>query len=112
DPLLSAFGTHIYYHKAQLRWTRTVGKWSFFVQNATGVTGQSGTLGTALNFDVFSVGTDFRVEARYAFSRRLKFLAGVDTQYANVHLAARIPAPPHEGQLPSPISATNLIPVD
>jgi TonB family protein len=112
DPLLSAFGTHIYYHKLQIRWTRTVGKWSFFLQNSTGVTGQSGTLGRSLSFDVFSVGSDFRLEARYVFSRHLKLLAGVDTQYANVALGARIPAPPHEGQLPSPISATNLIPVD
>ncbi len=111
DPLLSAFGTHIYFHKLQLRWTRTVGKWSFFMQNATGLTGQSGELGQSLNFDVFSIGSDFRLEARYNFSKHLKFLVGVDSQYANVHLGANIPAPPHEGQIPSPISATTLVPV-
>jgi TonB family protein len=111
DPLLSAFGTHIYFHKLQLRWTRTIGKWSLFLQNATGITGQSGTLGSQLNFDVYSIGTDFRLEGRYNFSRHLRFLVGVDTQYANVHLGARIPAPPHEGQIPSPISATTLVPV-
>jgi TonB family protein len=112
DPLLSAFETHIYYHKLQLRWTRTVGKWSFFLQNATGVTGQSGALGRGLDFNVFSVGTDFRLEARWAFSKHLKFLFGVDTQYGHVHLAARIPTPPHEGQIPSPISANQLVHAD
>jgi TonB family protein len=112
DPLLTAFGTHLWYHKLHIRWTRTVGKWSFFLQNSTGFTGQSGQLGRSLNFNIWSVGTDFRLEARYALSRHLKLLAGIDTQYANVHLGARIPAPPREGQLPSPISAATLVPVD
>ena len=109
DPLLTAFGTHIYFHKLQLRWTRTVGKWSFFIQNATGITGQSGALGRAAQLRRLLHRQRRSAPRRAtAFSSKLKFLFGVDTQYANVHLGARIPAPPHEGQIPSPISASQL----
>lgn len=106
DPAISAFGTHIWYHKLQVRWTRTVGKWSFYLQNSTGVQGQSGQLGRTLDFDIFAVVSDFRVEARWAPSKRLRFLFGADSQYGNVDIAANIPPPPQEGQIPGPLSAT------
>ncbi len=106
DPAISAFGTHIWYHKLQIRWTRTVGNWSFYLQNSTGVQGQSGKLGRSLDFDIFALGSDFRVEARWTPSRTLRFLFGADSQYGNVDIAANIPPPPAEGQIPGPLSAT------
>jgi outer membrane receptor protein involved in Fe transport len=106
DPAISAFGTHIWYHKLQIRWTRTVGKWSFYLQNSTGLQGQSGQLGRTLNFDIFAVGSDSRIEARYIMSRHLRFLFGADSQYGNVGIAADIPPPPEEGQIPGPLSST------
>ena len=106
DPAISAFGTHIWYHKLQLRWTRTVGNWSFYLQSSTGLQGQSGTLGRTLDFDVFAVGSDTRLEARWTPSPKLRFLFGADSQYGNVDIAANIPPPPQEGQIPGPLSST------
>lgn len=106
DPAISAFGTHIWYHKMQVRWTRTVGKWSFYLQNSTGLQGQSGQLGRTLDFDIFAVVSDFRVEARWQPTKKLRFLFGADSQYGNVKIAANIPPPPQEGQIPGPISGT------
>jgi hypothetical protein len=106
DPAISAFGTHIWYHKLQLRWTRTVGNWSVYLQNSTGLQGQSGKLGRTLDFDVFAVGSDTRVEARWQPSRKFRLLVGADSQYGNVGIAADIPPPPQEGQIPGPLSAT------
>ena len=106
DPAISAFGTHIWYHKLQLRWTRTVGHWSFWIQNSTGLQGQSGQLGRTLDFDIFAVGSDTRLEARWTPSPRLRFLFGVDQQYGNVDISADIPPPPQEGQIPGPLSST------
>ncbi|MGZ3438943.1 MAG: TonB-dependent receptor plug domain-containing protein, partial [Polyangia bacterium] len=106
DPAISAFGTHIWYHKLQLRWTRTVGSWSFYLQNSTGLQGQSGKLGRSLDFDVFAVGSDTRVEARWQPSAKFRLLIGADSQYGSVNIAANIPPPPQEGQIPGPLSAT------
>jgi outer membrane receptor protein involved in Fe transport len=105
DPLVSGFGTHIAYHRLQLRWVGTAGRWSFFVQNSTGYTAQDGQVGRSLNYDIWNVGTDFRLEARRALGPRFHLLFGVDTQYAWVNLANDAPAPPHEGQIVSPVSA-------
>ena len=109
DPALTAFGTHIWYHKLQLRWTRSVGRWSFMVQNSTGLQGQSGQLGRTLDFDIFAVGSDSRVEARWAPSTKVRFLFGADAQYGNVDISADIPPPPAEGQIPGPLSATPTV---
>jgi TonB family protein len=112
DPGLTDFGTHIYYHKLQLRWTRNIGNWQIYAQNATGVTGENGELGRTLSFDVFAISSNFRLEGRYVWSKNLRLLVGTDTQYANVHLGAKIPPPPHEGQVPGPISASDRQQVD
>ena len=109
DPAISAFGTHIWYHKLQVRWTRTVGDWALSVQSSTGVQGQSGQLGRALDFDIFAVSSDIRLEARWTASARLRFLFGADSQYANVDLAANIPPPPQEGQIQGPLSSTPTV---
>jgi TonB family protein len=109
DPAISAFGTHIWYHKLQLRWTRSVGDWSFYLQNATGLSGQSGKLGRTLDFDIFAVGSDSRLEARWTPSKRLRFLFGIDEQFGSVDIAANIPPPPQEGQIPGPLSATPTV---
>lgn len=109
DPAITAFGTHIWYHKLQVRWTRTVGNWSFYLQSSTGLQGQSGNLGRALNFDIFAVGSDFRVEARWIASGKLRFLFGADSQYGNVDISANIPPPPQEGQIPGPLSASPTV---
>jgi TonB family protein len=109
DPAISAFGTHMFFHKLALRWTRTIGKLQIWAQNALSYTGQNGQIGSDLNFNVWSIVDDIRVEARYPLARRLKVLVGVDALYANVHLAARIPPPPREGQIPSPFSANERI---
>ena len=106
DPAISAFGTHIWYHKLQVRWTRSVGHWAFYLQNSTGLQGQSGQLGRSLNFDIFAVGSDSRVEARWSPSPKLRVLFGADSQYGNVDIAANIPPPPAEGQIPGPLSST------
>ena len=109
DPAISAFGTHIWYHKLQLRWTRTVGKWSFYLQNSTGLQGQSGKLGRTLDFDIFAVGSDSRLEARWTEGPRLRVLFGIDQQYGNVDISANIPPPPQEGQIPGPLSSTPTV---
>jgi TonB family protein len=106
DPAISAFGTHIWYHKLQIRWTRNVGHWSFYLQNSTGLQGQSGQLGRTLDFDIFAVGSDTRLEARWSPSATLNLLFGADSQYGNVGIAADIPPPPEEGQIPGPLSST------
>ena len=82
-----------------MRWTRNVGHWSFILQNSTGVQGQSGKLGRTLDFDVFAIGSDSRLEARWQPSQRLRLLVGLDQQYGNVRVAATIPPPPTEGQM-------------
>ena len=109
DPLVSSFGTHIAYHRAQLRWTGTLAGWQLFLQNSTGYTAQDGTVGRALQFDVSNVGTDFRLEGRHKLGARFHLLVGVDTQYARVRLSNRAPAAPREGQIVSPVSASTLV---
>ena len=109
DPLVSSFGTHIGYHRVQLRWTGVVGKWQLFLQNSTGYTTQDGQVGRSLNYDIWNVGTDFRIEGRRSLGPRFRLLAGIDTQYAYVALANTAPAPPHEGQIVSPVSASERV---
>jgi TonB family protein len=105
DPALTDFGTHIYFHKLQLRYTKTFGDWSLLAQIAGGYQGQGGALGRDLKFDIGVGGVDVRLEGRYTWSKRLRFLVGADVQYANASLAADVPPPTREGQVPSPISA-------
>jgi TonB family protein len=109
DPALGAFGTHIFYHKLQLRWTRTIGKLQIWLSDGISYTGQSGAIGMDLRFDVWSIVDDLRAEARYPLTPRLRLLVGVDALYANVHLSALIPPPPREGQIPSPFSASERV---
>ncbi|MEO6954869.1 MAG: TonB-dependent receptor [Polyangia bacterium] len=109
DPLVSSFGTHIAYHRAQLRWTGTLAGWQLFLQNSTGYTAQDGTVGRSLMYDISNVGTDFRVEGRHKLGPRFHLLVGLDTQYARVHLSNRAPAAPREGQIVSPVSASTLV---
>lgn len=104
DPVLTAFGTHMWFHKLQLRWTRTVGDWSVLAQASNGFTGQSGQVGRNLNFGFWSFNTELRVEARYSYSKRLKLLVGLDGIYARINLRANIPPPPREGEIPSPLT--------
>jgi TonB family protein len=105
DPLVSGFGTHIAYHRLQLRWTGKLGGWSLFLQSSTGYTAQDGQVGRALSYDIWNVGTDLRVEGRRSLGPRFKLLLGLDTQYAYVNLANDAPAPPREGTIISPVSA-------
>ncbi len=109
DPLISRFGTHIGYHRLQLRWTGNAGAWSLFLQSSTGYTAQDGTVGRALNYDIWNAGTDLRVEGRRSFGPRFKLLLGLDTQYAYVSLANTAPPPPREGQILPPVSANALV---
>jgi TonB family protein len=108
DPLVSGFGTHIAYHRLQLRWTGTVGRWSLMLQNSTGYTAQDGEVGRSLSYDVWNVGTDFRLEGRRSLGPRFKVLLGLDTQYAYVNLSNDAPAPPQEGTIISPVSTQML----
>ena len=105
DAALSSFGTHIYFHKAQLRYTKTYGKWQLLAQLAGGYQGQAGALGRDLRFDIGVGSVDARVEGRYQRSKQLRLLFGTDLVYANVSLNADVPNPTREGQVPSPISA-------
>ena len=105
DPALTSFGTHIFFHKLQVRWTRAVGNWNFFTQLAGGYQGSSGALGSTLSYGVGVGGLDARLEGRYQWSRKLKFLIGADVVYSNVALDLDVPPPTREGQTPSPISA-------
>ncbi len=109
DPLVSSFGTHIGYHRAHLRWTGTVGRWQLFAQNSTGYTTQEGEVGRSLNYGIWNVGTDFRIEARRALGPRFRLLTGLDTQYAYVSLSNSAPPPPREGQIISPVSASERV---
>ena len=109
DPLVSSFGTHIAYHRAQLRWTGALAGWQLFLQNSTGYTAQDGTVGRALNYSIANVGTDFRLEGRRKLGPRFSVLVGLDTQYARVHLSNHAPAAPREGQIISPVSASTLV---
>jgi TonB family protein len=108
DPSVQGgFSTHIFFHRLQLRWTKSKGPWSIYLQSSSGYNGSEGTLGTALNFAVNVLNTDERLEVRYKFSKRFSLLAGADTQLAFVHLGANVPIPVAEGELPLPISASN-----
>lgn len=104
DPQLTDFATHILYHRLQLRWMRSAGSWQLSAQNSTGYNGTTGRLGRTLAFDVGVIESDTRAEARYSGWNRLKLLLGVDTQYATVSLAADVPTPIREGEIPSPLS--------
>jgi TonB family protein len=106
DPSLrGAFETHIFFHRLQARWKKSSGPWTFLIQSSTGYNGSSGSLGSALNFNVGVLGSDERIEVGYTVSPRFKLLAGVDTQAALVNLAADLPLAPPEGTLPLPLSA-------
>jgi TonB family protein len=105
DPAISAFGTHLFFHKLQLRWTRSIGRWSILTQLAGGYTGQQGALGSQLNYDIGIGQIDGRVEARYRASKSLRLLFGSDWVWSHVMLNLKVPPPPREGQIPSPISA-------
>lgn len=105
DPALTAFGTHIFFHKALFRYTRAFGRWSLFSQLAGGYQGQSGAVGRDVRFDIGVGQIDTRLEARYRHSSQLQLLLGTDALYANVSLATNVPPPIREGQIPSPISA-------
>ncbi len=109
DPAFTAFGTHIFFHKLQLRYTRPLGNgWSLWMQVAGGFQGQQGALGTNLRYDIQIGNVDSRFEARWQYSRTLKLLFGTDWNYSNVALNLDVPQPPHEGQIPSPISALDI----
>ncbi|MFI5289874.1 MAG: TonB-dependent receptor domain-containing protein, partial [Polyangia bacterium] len=108
DPSITAFGTHIFFHKAQVRYTHAVGRWNLFAQVAGGYSGQEGALGNNLRYDVGIGQVDARIEGRYVWSKKLRFLVGTDDTYSHVALDLDVPPPPHEGQIPSPISATAI----
>lgn len=109
DPALTSFGTHIYFHKLQLRYTKTIGQWQVFSQIAGGYQGQSGSVGSNLHYDIGIGSIDARVEGRYAWSKKMKLLIGLDSVYSNVAENLDVPQPPHEGQIPSPLSALETL---
>jgi TonB family protein len=109
DPSLTQFGTHIYFHKLQLRYTKNVGGWQLFTQLAGGYQGQQGTVGQNLKYDIGIGGVDGRIEARHNLTPRLKLLVGTDFVYSNVVENLDVPSPPQEGQIPSPLSALDIL---
>jgi TonB family protein len=109
DPALTEFGTHIFFHKLQSRYTKTFGKWQLFSQIAGGYQGQSGALGSDLHYNIGIGSVDARVEGRYAWSKHLRLLVGTDMSYSNVEENLDVPQPPHEGQIPSPLSALQTL---
>lgn len=109
DPAFTAFGTHIFFHKLLLRYTKTIGRWQLFSQLTGGYQGQQGALGRDLRFDIGVGQLDGRLEGRYAISKQLRLLVGADLIYANVKLDADVPTPPREGQIPSPVSSTEKL---
>lgn len=109
DPALTEFGTHIFFHKLQLRYLKTFGRWQLFAQVAGGYQGQSGALGSSLHYDIGIGSVDTRVEGRYSWSKQLKLLVGLDASYSNVAENLDVPQPPHEGQIPSPLSALQTL---
>lgn len=105
DPALTNFGTHIYFHKGQIRYTKSIGRWQLFAQLAGGYSGQEGAVGRDLRYSI-GVGTlDSRVEVRRPLGHGLKLLLGLDASYSHVDLNLTVPPPTREGQTPSPISA-------
>jgi outer membrane receptor protein involved in Fe transport len=106
DPSVAgAFQTHIFFHRLQLRWTRTFGDWSFLLVTSDGYNGTEGSLGTALNFSIGVLGSDWRVEGRWRSGKRFSLLVGADLQGALVFLSALVPLPLAEGQQVLPLSA-------
>lgn len=109
DPVLTAFGTHLWFHKLQLRFTKTIGDWQLLTQASNGFTGTSGQVGRNLNFGFWSFNSEARVEARYNYSKHMKILVGLDGIYARVNLRANIPSPPREGSIPSPLTVNEEV---
>ncbi len=106
DPSLTNFGTHIYFHKGQVRYTKTIGRWQLFAQLAGGYSGQEGAVGRDLRYSIGIGNLDTRVEVRRPLGHGLKLLCGIDASYSHVDLNLRVPSPTREGQTPSPISAS------
>jgi TonB family protein len=106
DPLLTSFGTHIFFHKTQLRYTRAIAGWQLFAQIAGGYSGQDGSVGRDLHYGVGIGSVNGRFELRRPLRQNLKLLVGVDGGYNHVDLDLNVPAPTREGQIPSPISAS------
>jgi len=109
DPAIAQFGTHLYFHKLQLRWTRTLGRWQLLTQLVGGYTGQVGELGSALSYDIGIGQIDGRVEGRYAISKRVRLLIGGDWAWSHVQLNLKVPPPPREGEIPSPLSSLSTL---
>jgi TonB family protein len=106
DPILTAFGTHIYFHKLQIRYTKTIGRWQLLSQLTGGYAGQEGVVGRDLRYGVGVGSLEARVEARRPLGKSLRLLVGVDAAFSNVDLNLAVPVPIREGQIPTPISAS------
>lgn len=109
DPAIAQFGTHLFFHKLQLRFTRNIDKWQLMTQLVGGYAGQNGALGSALNYDIGIGQIDGRIEARYAMSKKVRLLVGADFTWSHVQLNLKVPPPPREGQIPSPISSQSTL---
>jgi len=106
DPILTAFGTHIYFHKLQIRYTKTIGRWQLMSQLTGGYAGQEGVVGRDLRYGVGVGSLEARVEARRPLTKTLRLLLGVDAGFSAVDLNLSVPVPVREGQIPTPISAS------
>ena len=108
DPSIAgSFSTHIFFHRFQLRWTKTKGPFTFLAQNTAGYNGSDGQLGQGLSFDITNLEDDTRVELGYKPSKRLRILVGEDSQLAYTTLTGLLPIPPREGEQPLPLSSSN-----
>ena len=107
DPSVrGSLATHIAFHRLQIRFTRTIGDWSFLAQTSTGWNGNAVSLGAALDVDLSAFISDWRFEARYKSTDSFQLLLGADLQGSIAFLDALAPIPPEEGKLALPLSVT------
>jgi len=103
DPSVNGqFSTHIVFHRLALRWRGQLDDWDLLLQNTTGYSGTELSLGRGVALSVYTVSSDFRLEARRKYASWLRLLLGADVQTSYVWLDALVPAPLREGEFQRP----------
>src|SRR5262249_29261445 len=85
-----------------LRWRGRLDDWDVLLQNTTGYNGTDLLLGHGIALSVYTINSDFRLEARRKITRWMGLMVGADVQTSYVWLDAAGPAPLREGEFQRP----------